>query len=438
MMTCTHAGNPIGAVVCAQCGTTLGKSCPRCQELLPRHAHFCFSCGFALPDSPVESLPTSSVQSETSGERRSATILFSDLTGYTAMNERLDPEEVEGIMRRIKERAVEVVERYGGIVNQFVGDEVLALYGIAEAHEDDPLRAVQSAIELHALARELSPEVERRIGQPLRIHTGIHTGLIVTNFRDTRDGRYGITGETVITGVRLKTEAKPDEILVSSDTQKLIDPYYETEALPAIKLKGQSRTSVPYRVLRPSSIHSRFEASVMKGVGRYSGRQHELQVLDECLERTIHSEGALVTVIGDPGIGKSRLLHEFTARSGYVQITIVRGKCQTFAQSTPYHPFLDALRNQLNLTDDTDPDELVNTARRNILNIDPALGPYLPYYLHLLSLRTDPMITHMQGEELRHAMVDALAQIFTRLAARRPTLLVLEDWHWHDEPSEQV
>src|SRR5690348_18277078 len=103
------------------------------------------------------------------------------------MNEHLDPEEVEGVMRRIKESAVEIVECHGGIVNQFVGDEVLALYGIAEAHEDDPLRAVQSAIELHALARELSPEVERRIEQQLRMHTGIHTGLIVTNLRDTRD-----------------------------------------------------------------------------------------------------------------------------------------------------------------------------------------------------------------------------------------------------------
>jgi len=438
MATCTHAGNPVGAVVCAQCGATLGKHCPRCQESLPHHAHFCLACGLALPTSVVEPLSFLSPQTETSGERRSATILFSDVTGYTTMNERLDPEEVEGIMRRIKEGAVEIVERHGGIVNQFVGDEVLALYGIADAHEDDPLRAVRSAIELHALVRELTPEVERRIERPLRMHTGIHTGLIVTNLRDTRDGRYGITGETVITGVRLKTEAKPDEILVSSETQKLIAPYYETEALPAIKLKGQTRPSVPYRVLKQSSIRSRFEVSVMKGFSRYSGRQQELKRLEECLERTTHGDGALVTVIGDPGIGKSRLLHEFTTGLDNEQIAILRGKCQTFAQSTPYYPFLDALRHELNLTDEAQPDELLNRARTNILNIDTSLAPNLPYYLHLLSLHTDPIITHMQGEELRHAMVDALAKIFTRLAARRPTLFLLEDWHWHDEPSEQV
>src|SRR5690348_16870083 len=106
MATCTHVGNPLGAVVCAQCGATLGKRCPHCQESLPHHAHFCLACGLALPKSPVEPPSASLAQLESSGERRSATILFSDLTGYTAMNERLDPEEVEGIMRRIKERAV--------------------------------------------------------------------------------------------------------------------------------------------------------------------------------------------------------------------------------------------------------------------------------------------------------------------------------------------
>ena len=354
------------------------------------------------------------------------------------MNERLDPEEVEAIMRRIKEHAVEIVERHGGIVNQFVGDEILALYGITEAHEDDPLRAVRSAVELHDVVRKLSPEVENRIGQPLRMHTGIHTGLIVTNLRDTRDGLYGITGGTVITGVRLKTEAKPDDILISSDTQKLLAPYYETEALPAIRLKGQARPSVPYRLMKKSQIQSRFEASALRGFSRYIGRRHELEILQGCLERIKLGKGALVTVIGDAGIGKSRLLHEFTTDLDSTRITVLQGKCQTFAQSTPYYPFLEALRRELALTENTPLDDRAHKVRTNILNIDPALAPYLPYYLHLLSIHTDPMITHMQGEELRHAVVDALTKFFTRLAARGPTLLILEDWHWRDEPSDQV
>ncbi|MEP6888679.1 MAG: adenylate/guanylate cyclase domain-containing protein [Nitrospirales bacterium] len=149
---------------------------------------------------PTDSAAPASYADMVVGERRQATVLFSDLSGYTAMNEHLDPEEVEAIMRRIKNHAVRIVESHEGIVNQFVGDEVLALFGICAAHEDDPLRAVRTALELHAVVRAMSPEVDARIGQPLRMHTGIHTGLIVTNSRDTRDGLYGITGETVITG----------------------------------------------------------------------------------------------------------------------------------------------------------------------------------------------------------------------------------------------
>jgi len=432
--TCTHADNPVGAIVCAQCGTTLNKYCPHCRKSLPLNANFCLACGRALPQFSTE--PPASTPLETSGERRPATILFSDLSGYTAMNERLDPEEVEGIMRRIKEHAVEIVERHGGIVNQFVGDEVLALYGITEAHEDDPIRAVRSALELHAFVRELSPEVERRIEQSLRMHTGIHTGLIVTNIRDTRDGRYGITGETVITGVRLKTEAKPDDILISRETQKLIAPYYETEVLQEVMLKGQARPSIPYRVTRKSHIQSRFEASEQRGFSHYIGRREELSILQLCLKQTIQGQGQFVTVMGEAGIGKSRLLHEFTASIDSERVTVLQGKCQSFGVNTPYLPFLEAFRRELNLTEETNPDELLSTARTNITTIDPSLAPYLPFYLHLLSIQTDPMITHMQGAELRHAMQEAVAKFITLKAQRQPTVFILEDWHWHDEASD--
>ena len=165
-------------------------------------------------------------------------MLFSDLSGYTAMNERLDPEEVEGIMSRIKAEAVKIVEGHGGIVNQFVGDEGLALFGIPTAHEDDPRRAVRAALALHEAARSISPETEEKIGRPLRMHTGIDTGLIVTSLRDDRDGRVGITGDTVNAGARLKALAVDDQILVSPETQRLIAPYFDTEALAPVDRKS--------------------------------------------------------------------------------------------------------------------------------------------------------------------------------------------------------
>jgi class 3 adenylate cyclase len=196
-----------------------------------------------------------------SGERRQATIVFSDLSGYTAMNERLDPEDVEPLVGRIKDAAVRIVERHGGIVNQFVGDEVLALFGIPTAHEDDPVRAVRAALEMHALVRQLSPEVEARIGQSLRLHTGIHTGLIVTNRRDDRDGVYGVTGDTVNLGARLKGQAAVDDILVSAETQRLIAPFFETSAIETTPMKGKATPVDAYRIVGKSEIHTRFEAA---------------------------------------------------------------------------------------------------------------------------------------------------------------------------------
>nr|MBA2251662.1 AAA family ATPase [Nitrospirales bacterium] len=372
------------------------------------------------------------------GERRQATVLFSDLSGYTAMNEHLDPEEVEAIMRRIKNHAVRIVESHEGIVNQFVGDEVMALFGICAAHEDDPLRAVRTALELHAVVRAMSPEVDARIGQPLRMRTGIHTGLIVTNSRDTRDGLYGITGETVITGVRLKTEAEPNEILVSPQTHRLIAPYFETEELPAVRVKGKAELLRPYRALRPLPVRSRFEASARRGFTRYTGRQDELAVLYGCLERTIRGEGQFITVMGEAGVGKSRLLHEFISSLGREHVSVLQGTCHAHGSTTSYLPFLDTLRRELNVVEGRSREEVLDTAVATLTALGPSLKAYLPFYLHLLSIRTDPMIAHMQGPELRHAMQEALTGLIMAKAERQPTLLFLEDWHWHDEASEAV
>ena len=169
--------NPADARFCNGCGGELPLGCPNCGRSNPPESLFCNACGHNLSQapSPAVSEPVSGPATAPSGERRQATVLFSDLSGYTAMNERLDPEEVQGVMSRIKAEAVRIVESYGGSVNQFVGDEELALFGIPTAHKDDPVRAVCATRALHEIAREMSPEVEYRLNQPLRFHSGIHS-----------------------------------------------------------------------------------------------------------------------------------------------------------------------------------------------------------------------------------------------------------------------
>jgi predicted ATPase len=331
------------------------------------------------------------------------------------------------------------VESYGGIVNQFVGDEVLALFGIPTAHEDDPLRAVKATLEMHEMVRQMSPEVKDRIGKSLTMHTGINSGLIVTNLRDDRDGLYGITGETVNIGARLKSQAGSDNILVGAETQRLIAPYFETEALESIRMKGQTEPTTPYRIIGASKIHSRFEAAEQKGLTTFTGREQELTTIFSCLEKVNQGKGQFVTVVGEAGVGKSRLLYEFRHGLDREKVSVLQGRCQSYGSDTPYLPFLDALRRGLHLREEDSPAELLEKAVTNIKAIDPSLEQYIPLFLHLLSIRSDyPLPAHLQGKELRKAMEEALALMITMNTQHGPMVMILEDWHWSDEASQEA
>ncbi len=410
-------------------------SCPRCREQLPDKAKFCSSCG---TPTAIRAMVADGEPVIEQGERRLATVLFSDLSGYTALHQHMDPEEVEAVMLRLKRMAIEIVETHGGIVNQFVGDEVLALFGVNAAHEDDPVRAVRSAFDLHAAARNLNAEIDSSIGESLAMHTGIHTGLIVTNVHDSRDGIYGITGDTVITAVRLKAASPRDVILLSDVTYKLIAPYFHADFWDEIDVKGRAAPVKSYSVTAEIAIHSRFEASQNRGLTQYTARALELNQLTNAFDKTRRGTDQFVVVVGEAGIGKSRLLYEFTHEIRPTTVVVLQGSCQADATSTSYHPFLDVLRRELGITADHSRHTVVDTAGATLTSIHPALQEYLSIYLHLLSLRTDPMLSHMQATELRHLIREALVQLFLRKADNAPTFLLLEDWHWSDEASNTV
>ena len=392
---------------------------------------------------PAEAVPSTPLSGQRipidSGERRQATVLFSDLSGYTAMTEKLDPEEVQTLMRRLKDRAVGIVEHHGGIVTQFVGDEVLALFGIPLAHEDDPVRAVRAGQEIHALARELSPEVEAKIGRPLIMHTGINTGLVLTSNADSRDGTIGVTGDTVNTGARLKALALDDAILLSPETARRVDAFVQLETLDAADLKGKQASLTPYKVIGKVSGQSRFEAaSAQRGFTAFTGRDGEVAQLNLALERTANGEGQFVTVIGEAGAGKSRLIHEFRQSVNRDEISTLEGRCQSYGAETPYLPFLDALRRGLGLHQIAETEATHETAVTNIRNISPDLERYLPHLLHLLSIPSDvhKLPDGLEGDALRRELEEALAATITLNAAYKPMVLILEDWHWADEASD--
>ncbi len=343
-------------------------------------------------------------------------------------------------MSGIKAEAIRIIEHHDGTVNQFVGDEIMALFGIPNAHEDDPIRAVKAALELHEVVRGMSHDVEWMIGQPLTMHSGIDSGLIVTSTWDSRDGKYGVTGDTVNTGARLRARAGGNEILVSSRTQVLISPYFTTESLDPVRLKGKANSIISYRIVGKTAIQTRLEAAKQRGFTPFTGRDTELLTLQESLGDAVRGEGRFVTVRGEAGLGKSRLIHEFCDRLDRHEINVIQGRCQSFGGSTPYLPFLDALRRELKLSDEDSLEELHEKVATNLLMIDPGLEPLIPVYLHLLSIPSDqyPLPAGLTGQYLKEEIQNAIVTITTAVSRNSSTVLVLEDWHWADEASNET
>jgi len=252
----------------------------------------------------------------------------------------------------------------------------------------------------------------------------------VTHIRDLREGSYGITGDTVNIGARLATIAEADDIIVGPETYHLISPYFKTNALASITVRGKTKPLVPHHVIGESAVQTRFEAAKIQGFTAFTGREHELTALYACLEKTLAGKGQFVTVLGEAGLGKSRLTYEFRHSLNRSAITVVQGRCQSYGKSIPYFPHNNALRRGLNLRDEDTPIELHEKAVFNVLAIDPSLEKYLPIYLHLLSIPSEvyPLPQHLHGQELTNAIQEALAAIFILNSQKQPMILGALDY----------
>jgi len=431
-----------GETVLSGPGPAAERMCPGCGRANPQGHRFCAQCGAALPvDSPpavvAHKTPSGPM---TSGERRPATIVVSQLGGYAALVESLDPGEREELMLDLRDIAAVHIGRHGGTVHQFSSDGVVALFGVPVTHEDDFLLAVRAALALHEAVREKSTALEARLGQSIRFQTGIHTGSVVAELQEKGESRYAISGEAVQVATRLATQAAEDEILVSAETRRLIAPFFETEEGEPLASRGKKQAISTYRVKGESGVRTRLEAAERLGLTAYIGRDRELETLAAALQKSLAGEGQLVTVAGEAGVGKSRLLYEFRRSLEQKGLSLFRGNCQPHGANVPYLPFIDALRRGLEIQAGDSPASPVQGVVGRIRAIDPNLEDRIPLFLNLLSLRSEehPVPEHLKGEDLRLAMLESLVALFTLAAQRAPAVMILEDWHWTDEASEQV
>ena len=331
------------------------KYCVKCGQSNPIDANFCGGCGHKFietsPDveSDTASSPLGALRHITlnpnlqnlsaEGERRQVTVLRSDLSGYTALFEALDPELVQELLEPIKEIAIETIAGRRGLVTQFRGDEIIALFG-AVVSENDARDAVQAALDLHDRVKEFSRRAAK-VGKELTMHTGISTGLVVIQPSSNRDGLFAISGDAVNTAARLAGIAAPNEVLVSPPTLRWIEPFFNLERLEPVCVKGKANPITPYRVIGAYSERSPFEGRLLRGSAGFVGRSLELAHLGQCLERARAGHGQIVAISAQAGLGKSRLVHEFLRGVPRNEVTVLAGRCTPAGANTPYGPWID-------------------------------------------------------------------------------------------------
>ena len=372
------------------------------------------------------------------GERRRAAVLVSIVSDYVMLVEQHAAAELETFMSRMRNTAVEVVRRHGGLVNQTFSEEIVALFGVATGHEDDELRAVRAAIELHAQVTELA---EQTLGVPVSLRSGVHAGLLVAQRLNAGPRRYAVSGTVVQSAHRLAVLASRNTVLIGPECQRLITPFIDTEAQEPVVLLADEGPVTPYRVIGESGLQTRLEAALLTGLTTYAGRHAELATLADRFTQARSGDGQVVLIVGEAGVGKSRLLHELSSQIIGREPRQLLARCHSYGGGAPYQPFVDILRQSLHLQVSpplrgSEADDVVARVR----SIDPALEQFIPLYLHLLAIRSErhPLPRDLRGEHLQQAMPEALAAILTRMARTRVMVLLLEDWHWSDEGSREA
>ena len=428
-----HFDNRAGAQFCRECGQRFEVACPHCGNKLPPRAKYCDGCGHALYDTPLR---TTFSPPE---ERKHVTVLFSDLSGYTEMSEKLDAEEVKEITGRIFCEAAKIVDRYEGFVEKYVGDAVMALFGVPKAHEDDHLRALRAAKDIHEAVNVISLEYEDRIGRRLTFHTGVTTGLVITGDINLEKGTHGIAGDTINLASRLSGLAAPGEILVGENTYLQTKGAFSYEKGEPVSLKGKAEPVMPYKLIDK-------KPGIPRGLAAQSissplvGRHSELAAIKTCVNRLIDGYGGIISVIGEAGLGKSRLMAEIRRHFESENLLWLEGRALSYGQKMSYWPFREILWQYAGIAEDDDDAEAWNKFETSITALFPAESDeILPYLASLIGLEVKgelgKKLKYLDGESTGKQIYLSSRRFFERVAGNRPLVLIFEDLHWADESS---
>jgi class 3 adenylate cyclase/predicted ATPase len=374
----------------------------------------------------------------TDGERKTITALFADLKGSTALIEGLDPEEARALIDPALQLMMEAVHRYDGYVAQALGDGIFALFGAPIAHEDHPQRALYAALRMQDEMRQYSDHVRLKHGAPLSMRIGVNTGEVVVRSirKDDLHTDYVPVGHSTNLAARMEQMATPGAILISEDTKRLVEGYFALKALGAAAIKGRAEPLNVYEVVGAGPLRTRLQVAARRGLTRFVGRQTEMEQLDKALELAKAGHGQIVGVMGEPGVGKSRLFYEFKLLS-VSGCLVLEADSVSHGKATAYLPLIELLKSYFRIESQDDERMRQEKVTGKVLRLDRTLESTLPYLFALLGIEEQPSpLQQMDAQMRRRQTLDALKKLFLRESLNQPLILIFEDLHWIDSETQ--
>jgi predicted ATPase/class 3 adenylate cyclase len=453
---CQHE-NEVGAKFCEECAAPLARTCAKCGRQLSPTAKFCPECAhptgasnaqpvaerFSSPESYTpkhlaERIRTSKGSVE--GERKHVTVLFADLKGSMELIADRDPEVARMLLDSVVERMMEAVHRYEGTVTQVMGDGIMALFGAPLAHEDHAVRACYAALRMQDTVKQYAGEMHRAEGVPIQIRVGLNSGeVVVRSIRGDLHMDYTAVGQTTHVAARLEQMAMPGSVLISPQTLRLVEGYVVVKPLGPRSIKGLELPLDIYELVAAATVRTRFQAVAARGLTRFVGRGAEVEQLRHALDLAAAGHGQLVAIVGEAGVGKSRLFYEFIHSHRVLGWLILESGSVSYGKATAYLPVIDLLKEYFKIQDRDDHREMRDKVIGRVLGLDRSLEVLLPPLLALVDVPTDnPGWEALDPLQRRHRTLEAVKRLLLRESQVQPLLVVIEDLHWIDSETQAL
>jgi class 3 adenylate cyclase/tetratricopeptide (TPR) repeat protein len=447
--SCRHS-NPAEAKFCQQCGLQLHRICAGCQTEISPDAKFCHRCGRptdkAAGPSPANRAYTPQYladkiltsRSALEGERKQVTVLFADIKGSMQLAEQVDPEDWHAILDEFFQILAAGIHRFEGTINQYTGDGIMALFGAPIAHEDHALRACYAALYLRRMLRNHADQLRVKRGLNFGVRMGLNSGeVVVGRIGDDLRMDYTAQGQTVGLAARMEQLAESGCVYVTEHTQTLIEGFFKLRDLGLSSIKGVSQPVRIYALEEIREYRTRLDISQERGFSRFIGRGNEMAVLQSAYQRALNGKGNVVGIVGEPGVGKSRLCYEFLELNRKSDATICETSCASHIKTVPLLPVLQLLRCVFGIA----PQEREEEARKKIAGtlilLDDAFKDTLSLWFDFLAVadRKQPAVK-ANGEERQRKLFALIQRLIQTMSKREPLIILVEDLHWIDPSSD--